>query len=69
LQNEYHSAVFGPPCPSHLVIAAQITFLIRAGGYTHFVDPRTVEEIIESGDLGEELTCLLKEHKDQEDNG
>jgi hypothetical protein len=39
------------------------------GAPTHFVDPRSVEEIIESGDLGEEHTHQLKEHRDQQDNG
>jgi len=37
------------------------------GAPTHFVDPRSVEEILESGDLGEELTTLLKERRDLDD--
>lgn len=39
------------------------------GAPTHVIDPRSVEEIIESGDLGEEQTRLLKELKDPEGNG
>ena len=37
------------------------------GAPTHFVDPRSVDEILESGELGEELTTLVKEHRDLDD--
>jgi hypothetical protein len=35
------------------------------GAPTHLIDPRSVEEILASGELGEKLTRRLREHEEQ----
>jgi hypothetical protein len=37
--------------------------LTYPGAPTHMIDPRSVEEILQSGELGEKLSRLLREHE------
>jgi hypothetical protein len=39
--------------------------LRRPGAPTHMIDPRSVEEILASGELGKKLTNKLREYEEQ----